>query len=125
MFRLFLLLVLAVASIRPAHAQEAAGLRAVYDARLVPPGRVDAPLAPAREVDAPRTRAAAPDSHWRMGAVVGAVVGGLVGFMFGHAMDNIINEGEWRVGENTIGGTVIGAAGGGLIGAGIGSLIRR
>ncbi|HEX8455193.1 MAG TPA: hypothetical protein VF647_24145 [Longimicrobium sp.] len=40
-------------------------------------------------------------------------------------MDNLINEGKWRVGENAIGGTVIGAVGGGLLGAGIGSLIRR
>ncbi|HEY0155033.1 MAG TPA: hypothetical protein VGB92_23685 [Longimicrobium sp.] len=40
-------------------------------------------------------------------------------------MDNIVNDGHRRVGETTIGGTVLGAAGGGLLGAGIGSLIRR
>jgi uncharacterized protein YcfJ len=69
--------------------------------------------------------ALARDSHWKTGAVVGGVLGALVGFEFGYAMDNMINEGHWRVRENAIGGTVVGAVGGGLLGAGIGSLIRR
>jgi uncharacterized protein YcfJ len=70
-------------------------------------------------------RAVADDSHWRTGAVLGGIAGALVGCAFGYAMDNIVNDGHRRVGENTIGGTVVGAAGGGLLGAGIGSLIHR
>jgi hypothetical protein len=137
MFRLLLVLLLAVTALRPAHAQEyvlgssapptfgSAGLRLVLDPRLVPSARVDALLAPDRAVDAPRTPALARDSHWKTGAVVGGVLGALAGFGLGYGMDNIINEGKWRVGENAVGGTVMGAVGGGLLGAGVGSLIRR
>jgi len=141
MLKPFLAFLLAIAAFCPAHAQEyvrggtepstihsatdAAGLRLALDPRLVPPARVDASLASDRAVEAPRARALAPDSHWKTGAVAGAVLGALVGFGFGYTMDNIINEGRWRVGETTIGGTVVGAVGGGLIGAGIGSLIHR
>ncbi len=112
MIRFALLLVLLFTA-SAGHAQ--ASLRWTPDPRLVT----------LVEPAAPRVGPLAAPSHWRAGAVVGGVLGGAAGFVYGFAMDNIIGEGRMSVGEQTILGTLVGAAGGGLLGAGVGSLIRR
>ncbi|HLL82880.1 MAG TPA: hypothetical protein VK420_09525 [Longimicrobium sp.] len=139
MLRPSLVLLLALTSIHPAHAQEhfrggpapsttvsdgPAGLRLVLDSRLVPPARAESPLA-SRAAERAGAHALTPASHWKAGAAIGAVLGALAGFGFGYTMENIINEGEWSVGGATIGATAVGAVGGGLIGAGVGSRMRR
>lgn len=86
---------------------------------------VDPRLATSVEPAAPRMGGLAAGSRWKAGAVAGGVLGGVVGFVLGYGMDNVINEGRMSAGENSVGGTLLGAAGGALLGAGIGSLIRR
>lgn len=145
MFRPLLLVLLALAPINSAHAQDVGGgpessssypgsdalradsgrLRLAFDPRLVSPADLDASPLATTSGHAAGTHAFAPRSYWKAGAAIGAVVGAVAGFGLGYGMDNIINEGEFSVGEATVGGTVIGAVGGALLGAGIGSLIKR
>ena len=122
-----LLLVLAAA---PLHAQssdaahapaplQSAVLRQPSEPRLTPPAQPEHPLAS-------RASAATADrSHWKAGAITGGILGGAIGFALGYGMDNIINEGEWSVGANSVGGALLGVAGGALLGAGIGSLVGK
>lgn len=119
----FALLIALLFTASVAHAQSGA-LRQRSDPRLVlgmEPVSVMAPAAAERD----RSYVLAGGTRWKAGAITGGILGGIVGFTLGFGMDNVINEGRMSAGENSVGGTLLGAAGGALLGAGIGSLIRR
>lgn len=119
----FALLIALVFTASTAHAQSSAPRRP-SDPRLVLAAEPVPAIAPPA-AERGRGYVLAGGSRWKAGAVTGGILGGIVGFTLGFGMDNIINEGRMSAGENSVGGTLLGATGGALLGAGIGSLIRR